>query len=196
MGALEWDMTAYLKRLHLRAKTYIDNKEGATAVEFAIVAIPFFMFIFAIIELSIVFFINSALTHSVSEAGRQIRTGNFQACGSAEAFKELVCDGMNNMSNCPTSIRIDVISEPTFSGITLPEPPDPDPNAPVGTGDYENTAAGSPVVIRALFYYKLALPASFTRLETIPGSGLRVLESSTAFRNEPFPAPGTCQPTT
>jgi len=60
------------------AKRFRKNEDGATAIEFAFVALPFFALLFGIMELAIVFFINSALVHSTSEAGRHIRVGNFQ----------------------------------------------------------------------------------------------------------------------
>ncbi len=180
-------MLGYYKRLLKRARQYRKDKEGVAAVEFAIVALPFFMLLFGIIELAVIFFLNSAMTHAVSEAGRQIRTGNFQACGGAAKFKELVCSEMDNMMDCQNNIRIDVLSQPKFKDINMP-----DPEENLQPGNYANTNAGDPVVIRALFYYQLAMPAALTRMETHQGSGYRILESSTAFRNEPFPAPGSC----
>jgi len=44
-----------------RIRRYLKNKEGTAAIEFAILAIPFFMLLFAVLELAIVFFINSTL---------------------------------------------------------------------------------------------------------------------------------------
>jgi len=181
-------MLGYWKRLYNKAKTYHENNEGVAAIEFAFLAIPFFMLLFGIIELAVIFFINSTMTHSVAEAGRQIRTGNFQACGGADEFKQLVCANMDNIGDCAANLRVDVISAPTFKSIVVPEPEWPQNLA----GNYQNTNAGDPVVVRALFYYKLALPAEFTRLETTGTPGYRLLESATAFRNEPFPAPGAC----
>ncbi len=172
------------------ARRYRKNRDGATAIEFAILAIPFFSLIFAILELAIVFFISSTMAHALSEAGRQIRTGNFQACGSADNFRDLVCTNMSGIGSCDTRLRIDVISGASFSAITLPapDPNDPDPSANV----YANTGAGAPVVVRAQYYHKLALPTELTRLENIPGTNVRMLESITAFQNEPFPTPGAC----
>jgi len=79
------------------AKRFINDEDGATAIEFAFVALPFFALLFGIMELAIVFFINSALTHATSEAGRLIRVGNFQACGGADQFKALVCENMKGL---------------------------------------------------------------------------------------------------
>lgn len=183
-----------------RIRRYLKNKEGAAAIEFAILAIPFFMLLFATLELAIIFFINSTLTHSISEAGRQIRTGNFQACGSKEKFKELVCSGMAGLGNCDGRLRLDVVSDSTFGAITLVEPPEPnevDPTDPNSTddienGDFVNPPANVPVVIRGLYYYQLVLPPQLTRLENIPGKGIRLLSATTAFQSEPFPDAGSC----
>ena len=179
-----------------RIKSYKKAKEGATAIEFALLAIPFFSLLFAILELAIIFLLSSTLNHAVSESGRQIRTGNFQTCGQA-AFKASVCSQMNIIGVCEDNLRIDLASQPTFSTITLPdppEPPEPDPDdgtiPPITNGVYVNTTAGDPVVVRALYYHRLILPAQLTRLETIPNSNTRIVSVTTAFQNEPFPANG------
>ncbi|WP_409432519.1 TadE/TadG family type IV pilus assembly protein [Litorimonas sp. RW-G-Af-16] len=183
-----------MKRYYLRARAIVrkfqKDNEGATAIEFAIVAIPFFMLAFGIIELAIIFFINSTLTHSVSEAGRQIRVGLFQPCGGEAEFKALVCEGMNNMAGCSDNVVINVMTAPSFKDIS---PPKPDPDTGVlPPASYIETTAGQPVVVQALFKYDLALPAQLTRLNSTPGSNSRILQASTAFRNEPFPDGGAC----
>jgi len=178
------------KALLHTSRRYRKNRDGATAIEFAILAIPFFSLIFAILELAIVFFISSAMSHAVSEAGRQIRVGNFQACGTADEFRDLVCANMASIGSCDTRLRIDVVSGTKFSTTTLadPDPDDPDPPAHV----YTNTSAGAPVVVRAQYFHQLALPSALTRLENIPGTNVRRLDAITAFQNEPFPTPGAC----
>ena len=178
-----------------RVKRFQSANEGATAIEFAFLAIPFFMLLFGILELAIIFFISSTLSHAVGEAGRLIRVGSFQSCGQA-AFKEAVCSRMNAIGSCDKNLRLDVVSDASFSNITLIAPPPPPvapsgaPAPPVPNGEYDSTVAGDPVVVRALFYHKLLLPTQLTRLENVPGSGTRVVTSTTAFRNEPFPTQG------
>ena len=184
-----------LRRLHIRAKTYRKNRDGATALEFGLLAIPFFMLIFGILELAVILFLSASMTHSVGEAGRQIRVGNFQACGGdpADKFKELVCNNMASLGDCSERLTVDVKTGPNFQSIVLPDPPDAEDTesgAPNGTVD--TTKGGDPVVARAVYYYSLALPAQLTRLETEKGTGIRELVSSTAFRNEPFSVPGSC----
>jgi Flp pilus assembly protein TadG len=184
-----------LGRLRSRAKTYLRNGEGSAAIEFGLLAIPFFMLIFGILELAIILFLNATMTHAVGEAGRQIRVGNFQACGGdrAEEFKKLICEKMSTLGRCSERLSVDVKSGPNFQSIVLPDPPEvEDTESTIPNGTVDSTVGGEPVVARAVYYYSLVLPAQITRLETNKGSGIRKLQSSTAFRNEPFSAPGTC----
>jgi len=179
-------------------KKYRDDKEGATALEFAILAVPFLSLLFAIVELAIIFFLNSSLTHSMNEAARDIRTGEFQnSCGGADAFKTRICDRLS-IGSCE-NLRIDVVSSPSgrFQPNLLPPTPiDEDPANPGNPqrlpDNYVPTVARSVVVVRAQYYHKLAFPGSMTRLANQPGN-YRLVTSSTAFRNEPFPS-GGCAP--
>jgi len=181
---------------------YKDAKDGATAIEFALLALPFFALLFAILELAIIFFISSTMTHAVSEAGRKIRTGNFQNC-SQDQFKALVCAEMVGLGNCEERLRLDVVTNSNFSSVSLPPPPAPPPTPPppapqvappIPNGLYAQTGASAPVIVRALYYHKLVLPTALTRLENIDGTGVHRMRATTAFQNEPFPAgtPTTC----
>ncbi len=184
------------------AKRFRKDEDGATAVEFAFVALPFFALLFGIMELAMVFFVNSALVHATAEAGRIIRVGNFQACGGADEFKALVCENMSGMGNCWKNVRIDVVEGDSFKTIVLPNIPPVQPvdNSKSGSdstpqtanGVYNANQGGDTMVIRSVLHYRLALPPILTRLESPAGSGARTMVATTAFRNEPFPANGSC----
>ena len=188
------------------AKRFKKNEDGATAIEFAVVALPFFALLFGIMELAVVFFINSALVQATSEAGRVLRVGNFQACGGADEFKAIVCNNMTGLGNCWKNVRIDVIQGDSFKTIALPEIPEIEEVDATKTGEeaipqtlngqFDGNAAGDTMVVRAVLNYRLALPPLLTRLENPPGSGARRLIATTAFNNEPFPANGTCNSNT
>jgi len=188
------------------AKRFKKDEDGATAVEFAFVALPFFALLFGIMELAIVFFVNSALTHATSEAGRHIRVGNFQACGGADEFKALVCENMKGLGNCWKNVRIDVVKGASFKTITLPDIPPVLPRDETATGAdaipltgngvYNANAAGDTMVVRAVMHYRLVLPPLLTRLDNPTGSGARTMVATTAFLNEPFPVGGVCNPDT
>jgi len=190
-------MMNFRQNLKNKIAHFKKDKEGATAIEFALLALPFFMLLFAILELAIIFFISSTLNFAVSEAGRQIRTGNYQNCGQA-SFKTLVCNNMLTVGDCQNRLRIDVVSGANFSSITLPAPPeppepDPDPNAvipPIPNGQYQGvveTSANVPVIVRGLYYYNLILPKELTRLGNLGDQDIHLINSTTAFQNEPFP---------
>ncbi len=170
--------------------SYKRQDDGATAIEFALLAVPFMMLLFSIIELAIVFFLGSTLNHAMSEASRQIRTGEFQAkCLTAGDFKDLVCDGMGSLGNCSANLRFDVeksssaVFEPDLLSATPPFDPDnPNPEDDV----YTATGPRDVVVVRAQYYHPLNLPGGWTRLSNEPGNR-RLISAVTAFRNEPFP---------
>lgn len=176
-------------------KRYAKSDDGATALEFGILVIPFSALLFGIIELAIVFFIGSSVSHAMQEASREVRTGQFQAtCKDAAAFKKEVCSHMAGLSSkCEQRLRIDVVSSPTgqFTPGLLPDTPDDeDPGNPgepqILPDSYVNTPAQAVVVVRAQYYHKLAVPGELTYLSNQPGN-YRVMTATTAFRNEPFP---------
>lgn len=73
------------------------EKDGATAVEFAIISVPFIGLLFAIFETAFVFFVTEAIESGVSEAARQVMTGQTQTANitTASAFRSQVL--------CPTT---------------------------------------------------------------------------------------------
>ena len=176
-------------------KRYAKERDGATAMEFGILIIPFSALLFGIIELAIVFFISSSVSHAVQESARLVRTGQFQqVCQDAEAFKAEVCDNMAGLSGkCAQRLRIDVVSSPTGKFVPGLLPATPTEEDPDNAGEpqilpdsYVNTVSEAVVVVRAQYYHKLAVPGELTFLANQPGN-YRVLTATTAFRNEPFP---------
>ncbi len=179
-------------------KRYSKNADGSTAMEFAILAIPFSGLLFAILETAIVFFISSTMTNAVSNASRQIRTGQFQAvCADNEqTFKNLVCSNMGQLGNCQQRLRVDVVklTNGNFDLSALPTTPpentaDPNQETPIPGSTYTSSAGEEIVIVRAQYFHKLVLPGWMTMLPNRNGN-VRLLQSTTAFKNEPFP--GTC----
>ncbi len=177
---------------HLRK--YLRNKEGSTAIEFALLALPFSALLFAIVETAVVFFISSSISHALSEAGRNVRLGSFQeACGdSADTFRDLVCENMVTIGNCQAQLTVDLVrsSDGTFQTNVLPPLPPEDPSdldaAPtIPASTYQSSGGNDVVIARARFFHRLALPGNLTLLANRAGN-IRLIEATTAFRNEPF----------
>ncbi len=177
-------------------RRYHKNDDGTTAIEFAILAIPFFALVFGIIELAIVFFIGSTLEHAIATVAREIRTGEFQSTsGNADDFKSAICEAMSSVGNCE-NLRIDVLSAASgkFSDLSLPQSPQPcdadddacqNQSPQLLPDSYTNTSGGDVVIVRVQYFHPLAVPSELTRLSNAPGN-TRVINAITAFRNEPF----------
>jgi Flp pilus assembly protein TadG len=164
---------------------FLRRTEGATVVEFGLVAVPFFALMFMIFETALVFFASQALDGSISRAARMIRTGQVQAGGLSESgFKDLICADTPAIFDCASSLKVDVRSFPNFGAIALPAVVD-------GNGDLTNNFTFSPgassevVVVRAYYPWTLITPSELSGLSTMSGNK-RLLSASAAFRNEPF----------
>ncbi len=175
------------------------DKTGATAVEFALLGIPFAALLFGIVEISVLFFITSTVHHAVAEVSREIRTGEFQTTGGgADEFKAAICSAMSTVGSCD-NLRIDVISSATgkFSALILPDSPPACSGTPTEVDaceaanpamppdDYNDTASGDVVIVRVQYVHQLAVPDALTSLSNAAGN-THVITATTAFKNEPF----------
>ncbi|HYD44803.1 MAG TPA: TadE/TadG family type IV pilus assembly protein [Phenylobacterium sp.] len=167
-------------------------ESGAAAVEFGLVALPFFMLMWAIIELGMVFFVDVTLDNAVGRMSRQIRTGEFQSAGgTAETFKSAVCSRMLWLeSGCSSVLRVDVRTFELFADVKDAPPPTTDPES----GDPEFNSAnncfqtGGPtniVLVRAFYEWTLFTPLLDNSLVNL-GNNKRLLTAATIFRNEPY----------
>jgi len=160
------------------------DNSGSTAIEFGIVAAPFFALMLALIEVSLVFFANFTLENAVDQASRMIRTGQAQEQGFSEAqFKQAVCDNVSGVYDCMAGLKLDVRKFDDFGGINLPDPLDGDGELLNNFG-FDIGGGGNVVVVRA--FYEWDLIANFPGgLGNMP-NGSRLLVATAAFRNEPF----------
>lgn len=150
------------------------------------VAFPFFLMIFAVLELGLIFMIDTVLENASLQASRLIRTG--QASGgqiTAAAFKQRLCDNMSIFaSDCPSRVNVDVRVLPQFRNAN---PPDPIVNGQMDQTQlqYLPGGPGDVVLIRAFYRHTLITPLMSQALQKL-NSGEAVLTVTTAFRNEPF----------
>ena len=90
------------------------DERGAVAIEFGLLALPFFAIIFAILETSMVFFAGQVLDSAVQDASRKIRTGE-AATWNLQTFKDEVCKGLYNLFKC-SELRVRVTTATNFAG--------------------------------------------------------------------------------
>jgi hypothetical protein len=163
------------------------RRKGSTAVEFAMVLLPFSFMMFAILELGLVFVVDSSLSNATMESGRLIRTGQARAANmTPEQFRDDLCGRMSAFAtDCDERIRIDVRVIPAF-GAPVPDPMQDGVSFNESQIDFDYGTFGSPVLVRV--WYKQPLMTTFlsqglSRLSTEPRSAR--LMAATAFRNEP-----------
>jgi Flp pilus assembly protein TadG len=173
-----------LRRLVVR---FGKKNDGAAAVEFAMVATPFFAILFAIIELAFVFWAGQVLETAVQDTSRLIMTGQAQKQNFDQArFKTELCSRVLGLFNCSTGMIIDVRTSDGFSTANLGKPTYKANGTVDDTGfQYQQGGPGSIVVVRVMYEWPLFLRTFGLDLADTP-SGKRLLMSAVAFRNEPY----------
>lgn len=174
-------------RLKARLEAWAEDRRGATAVEFALIAAPFFFIILGLFEVALVFIMSTTLEHGINEAARTIRTGSFQTAGLTQAqFRNSVCAELFDLLDCDTNLHIDVRRFDNFAGSTNNSPIDPDTDE-VDTGQFQFDPGGPDdiVVARVFYEWQLNTPVISGPLANLSGNR-RLLQANVAFRNEPY----------
>jgi len=172
------------RRFRLRA--FRNDTGGATAVEFAFLAIPFFLLLFAIIETFLFLFASQTVSTATQAASRLIRTGQAQALAYTDVeFRDAICRAMAGILNCEANLRVDVRTVSTFADVDLAPPLDDDGNLDAEDFAYDDGVAGDIVVVRAYYQWPLNTDILGLGLGNL-GNGGRLIAAATAFRNEPF----------
>lgn len=168
------------------ARRFIRQQDGATTVEFALVAAPFLAMIFAIIETAIVFFAGQTLETAGADSARLIMTGQAQTQGFDQAkFKEAVCGRIYGLFNCSGGLYVDVKNYSSFAAISNNKPIDANGNLQTGTFGYAPGGPGSIVVVRLMYQWPVYVSLLGLNLADSAGNK-RLLMSTVAFRNEPY----------
>ena len=93
------------------------NRDGSTAIEFTLLAIPFSLLVFAILESCIAFAAQEVMANATDDIARQLRTGQLRAADVTEtSLKKAICDRMAIMvaKDCP-DLEVDLREFATFA---------------------------------------------------------------------------------
>lgn len=80
------------------------DRSGSTAIEFAALAIPFAVLVFAILESCVSFAGQEVMANAADDVARQLRTGQIKAADlDKDRLKELICEELDVMvaQDCP-----------------------------------------------------------------------------------------------
>jgi Flp pilus assembly protein TadG len=162
-------------------------RDGAAAIEFAIVAVPFVIILFAIIETCVIFFAGQILDSATASAAREIRTGKAKQDGwTAARFKQEVCTGLSGLFDCENRLHVDVKVFSDFSSAVMSPPLDADGEVDDGSFGY-SSGDKSQIVVARTFYEWPVFFDFFSLSMADTAGGDRLLASVVTFRNEPFP---------
>jgi Flp pilus assembly protein TadG len=188
------DTETFARTKRLFARMRARSRAGTAAIEFAMIAPVFFLFIFGTIETGVIYFAGTALQNATDDAARMVRTG--QAVGMSEAqFKSQICgeiSGLISASTCTANLQIDIRQYATFSTASYPTVTNGDGSLNTSQMQYPSTLSPCEVVlVRAFYPWSIITPLMQPLLENMP-NGQYLLAAAAAFRSEPYTSSSTC----
>jgi Flp pilus assembly protein TadG len=163
------------------------NRDGATAVEFALVSAPLIAVVLAMLQTSIIFFFDQALQSAAQTSARQLMTGAAQTAGMTQAqFKQLVCTNASTAFNC-NNMLVDVQSASNFAAInTSPITVTYDAGGQVtNSWTYAPGNAGDIVIVRVMYDWPIFGQMLGLGLSNQPDGG-HLLVATAVYKNEPY----------
>jgi Flp pilus assembly protein TadG len=170
------------------------DEQGATAIEFALLALPFLALLFASVEGAMVFWTNQVLDEAVAQASRTLYTGSFQqstltvpAAQIPDQFKSAVCSRVKGLFDC-SQIKIDVQTYDAFpSGVPQPIVTDPDGTRRLDPafGQFNPPGPYKITVVRAVIEYPVFVSLLGANGTNLSGNK-RLIMATAAFRTEQY----------
>jgi Flp pilus assembly protein TadG len=153
-----------------------------------LVAIPFFILILSIFEMSLMFATASMLEGATGGASRMIRTGQIQQASAdpgaqEQIFRDELCDRVSVLINC-NDVQIQVVNMGSFGNFgNFAAQYD-------GNGDLDNTGfevggVNDVVLVRIGYRYKLMVPF-VNLLLGANGTGTQYFMSTIVMQVEPY----------
>ncbi len=161
-------------------------RAGSAAIEFALIAPIFFIFLMGTMETGIIFLGNFVLQNATNDAARQIRTGQVALGGiSQTAFRQVICGEISPLLACDGNLQVDVETVSTFSQAAVTNPITASNTLDPALNNWQPGTVCSVVLVRTFYTYPVATPLLTAFLVNI-NSTQHLLTAAVAFRNEPF----------
>jgi Flp pilus assembly protein TadG len=172
-------------------------RHGGTALEFGILAVPFFVLVLGAMEVGYDFFIQSALSNAVYVAGRSVQVGSAQgsASGTAEAnwVAAQVCPALGGALDCG-QLYVSIAAIPSGTGqnyYTYIAANPPSLTTMTSSADSVCTGSAAQMMILRAYYLSpsflgLLVPGWSQASPTGSGGRVHVTYASSGFVNEYF----------
>ncbi|MGE7370186.1 TadE/TadG family type IV pilus assembly protein [Neorhizobium sp. NPDC001467] len=186
-------------------RRFTRSKDGAAAVEFAILSVPYFLIVFAILETFIAFIGEQVVSNAVEVMARKVRTGEVKSTAPNDpafktAFRTAFCNEISFMISCsaaeiatPTRLFIDLRSFSTYADIPTGIPRQSSAqNADLKTTDFAYSPGGAKSINMLRAYYRwpvlidLVRPM-LTNVRSADGKADFLIVATATFQNEDYP---------
>lgn len=167
-----------------RSASWRRDARGSAAIEFTLLAVPFTLFVVAIIELALMFAGGFVLQGSVNNAARLIRTGQLQQAQAdpEEMFAETLCATAGILLNCG-EVEYDVRTLDSF--LEVDATPNIDEEGVMTDPEFDVGGVSDVVMVRASYLYPLMTPGISRFFSDAPGNK-KLLMSTVIFETEPY----------
>lgn len=162
------------------------KRRGSAAVEFALIALPFFTLLLGLFEIGILLLVSAMIETASSGASRLIRTGQAQIEElTPNVIKTRFCSQLSVFNkDCEARTHIDIRVVKAFSGNIAPDPMasgefDPD------VLTFQPGVPGDFVLVRIWFEHPVITPFMAQAITRSRDKRVR-LQTTLAFRNEPY----------
>jgi Flp pilus assembly protein TadG len=183
---------AAVKRRRKLLSAFIKDRKAATAVEFALIGLPFLAIIAALIQSFLLFFAQSVLENAVRASYRLILTGQTQtteasqgAAAAQTAFPNALCTNSAVLFNCAgLMVDVEVASNWSSANTGMPILTYNAAGQVNNTWQFNPGNAGDIVVVRVMYLWPVFFgPIAFNMANQ--ANGTREIMATAAFQNEP-----------
>ncbi len=173
-----------LSKLHKPFAGWAKKDDGTTAIEFALMALPYVFLTIGIIELSIMYAAASLLEGATGSASRMIRTGEIQQSGRnpEEMFREALCDYATVLIRCD-DIVVESIPLTSFGDYDTYAPQYDEDGNLVSQG-FAVGGSDDRVLIRVAYRYSMMVP--FVGMLLTGPTNSRLFMSTVVLQTEPY----------
>lgn len=167
----------------------VRDENGNTAIEFAMVSIPFLTFIFGLVGISLFFFSMTSLDRGMDKMGRKIRTGE-AATMTVNAFKQELCSTSGIWVKCP---KVEVFVQNFSSWDSIAPQPCVNGSGQVVTNSSNGNdliaqysgPANAIVLVTTCYKWDFAANVPFVNFGNMADHSM-MMQTATAFRSEPY----------
>jgi Flp pilus assembly protein TadG len=176
------------------------NEDGATAVEFGLIALPFFMLLLGVLGVCQLFFWIFTAENAVWTASRDMRTGAFQTTSTTSpyaglsgdtlktAFRQQICKQTVNSNDCFNNSVV-LVQSTALGGTINPPQCTTTANALVANSDamaaFDVGAQSSQVMVTLCYAWAFGGKLPFLPLPKL-SNGAYLIQASAVFVTEPY----------